>query len=1100
MNNYKLSVYILFILLCASFASAGILDRIAGHYSMDINKTPGTNYIDSNNTYNGTLTGTLTNVTGIIGQAKLATTPTVYILSPLTINSTSNYTVNAFINVNDTTDYNTIFANSGNYWGGGVGRHSGSDTARSGYYSNCLYNINWRCVSSKTPIITNKWVMYTAVYNHPNLTLSIYINGTLNNRTVIASGGVSTAGTTRFLGIDATNYFIGAVDELAIWTRPLTDDEIYSLYTNITAGYSYPYESPASPVSLSKGKDIYLIKPENATINNTNWYNFTFLVNYSNIQITNCSLYTNMTGSWALNRTNTTAVINVTAYNFTTYQNTTGNFLWNIQCCDNESNCTYALSNYTYTFDSITPLITAKPELVQNKTFIYNGTIDSYINFTDERDIYSISAVWGNGTVIYNGTNLTTTFYQMSINGTVANQGSTNTITARICDSHTNNNIKDIPVDNYNKGLKFVVKDRLIYSDDYINVYPDDYLNYDEAGTIKSKDRYSFKFKKKINPSFSESFIVESSHDITILYTSEYHGHLVISGIGNNGYWVDFENNEATQYQIQQINNNKVRVTVYGLKSKNINFNSIGELNCKTEIFYVNNLQSITGYTTPIVISQNDTITLNITPNASFYTLLNATLYYNNTAYFIGSTANFSKNVTTPTSISGSYENVTLNWLLTIDGVNYNLTQYKQQVYDIGLDNCTLYNTTGINFTYIDEKNGSYIEADVSSIFYYFRTGSSPKTYTLAESDAPNTGICIAPSTAEFSTNYTYIYSNSNYPQRRYYVKDQTTNNATQQKTLYLLESAYGLYGRFLVIDAYGNPIEGVTCTMQKFIGGAYQTIEIEETDGSGTATFWLDPDTDYYFTFYKASYGTVTKLLRVTSSDVITVTLGAGDSIDRNYSYAIGIEYYFRPLGELLNGTTYSFTFNLSSRDIWDITDCDFYIVDYDTDTILSSIPCTYTTDDANATISYNTGTYTRLVARSIYNLNSSDDLTIEKLYIVRTQYTGNSSLKTLITDIQNFGLNGFNNTTRLFLSFVLILLLVLFLSYNMEVRDPEVLIGVLILCVWFFSYINFMYIDYNTPSFYGKTLIGDTLKKYILALLITLAGGAFIIRRLRE
>ncbi len=146
-----------------------------------------------------------------------------------------------------------------------------------------------------------------------------------------------------------------------------------------------------------------------------------------------------------------------------------------------------------------------------------------------------------------------------------------------MCDAHTAVSIQSIDTKIKDKELKYVMDKFLIFEYEWIKVYPKDNINYDAPTTEKKKDRYSFTFNKKkvldekTIVSDQEVFIVESSHKIDIDVKQNYNGHLIIPDIGDNGYWLDFENDEATKYSIKRISDYKVEVTVYGLKSKRLN-------------------------------------------------------------------------------------------------------------------------------------------------------------------------------------------------------------------------------------------------------------------------------------------------------------------------------------------------------------------------------------------------------------------------------------------------------------------------------------------------------------------------------------------------
>ncbi|WP_299117197.1 LamG-like jellyroll fold domain-containing protein [uncultured Winogradskyella sp.] len=78
------------------------------------------------------------------------------------------------------------------------------------------------------PVTLNQWTHIAGVYDQVNGTLSIYINGTLQNTaTGITGSSLSTTNNTILGGVDWGNAtFTGTIDELRIWDRALTAQEI----------------------------------------------------------------------------------------------------------------------------------------------------------------------------------------------------------------------------------------------------------------------------------------------------------------------------------------------------------------------------------------------------------------------------------------------------------------------------------------------------------------------------------------------------------------------------------------------------------------------------------------------------------------------------------------------------------------------------------------------------------------------------------------------------------------------------------------------------------------------------------------------------------
>lgn len=88
--------------------------------------------------------------------------------------------------------------------------------------------------SSNLTIPTNEWVFVAIVYNGTE------INATVNDDTVtINKNNFGTLSSKLFIGAETTNngssfrtYFDGGIDEVAIWNRALSEDEILNLYNN----------------------------------------------------------------------------------------------------------------------------------------------------------------------------------------------------------------------------------------------------------------------------------------------------------------------------------------------------------------------------------------------------------------------------------------------------------------------------------------------------------------------------------------------------------------------------------------------------------------------------------------------------------------------------------------------------------------------------------------------------------------------------------------------------------------------------------------------------------------------------------------------------
>lgn len=397
----------------------------------------------------------------------------------------------------------------------------------------------------------------------------------------------------------------------------------------------------------------------------------------------------------------------------------------------------------------------------------------------------------------------------------------------------------------------------------------------------------------------------------------------------------------------------------------------------------------------------------------------------------------------------------------------------------IGLDNCSQYTTPTINYTFLIEGNDTPISSDYDATFNY-RYGSNYGTYSTDQTDRFNLSICIYPPNIQLSGNYSIYYSATDYPQRRYTENTPAYSNITQEINLYLLSENDGIYIRFSVTDQYSEAISSVQVDMQI----DDETVEQENTDDSGLATFFADPDQDYVFIFTKEGYETLTYTLRPTTSEIYQVTMNS-ESTDETPSYFVGIAYTFEPTSTNLNNdTVYNFVFNMTST-YWNITNCTLFI-NNDTET-LSYSSTAYDTDSCEIVISQMTGNQTTITAEAQYTVNNTV-ITVAQIYSVKYSYVGDFSIKNFIDDFKSFSAAGFNDFTRMIIGIIIIAVILVSLAKGASVAEPLIYVVITIVLVWTLSYVGIFTMNNN----YIPT---EWLKQYIIAILVTLLGGSFII-----
>jgi hypothetical protein len=225
-----------FFLIGMSFVQGALTDGIISYYKFD--ETSGTNVIDSVGYKNGTIVGSLTqNATGILGKAYNFGATGGINITGLSSNA-KNYTISVWANPVAFQDVNrAVFdCETGrlalliNYWGGWC--------SKIGYYDGAVES----CFNTAGTV--GNLTHYVFVFDGKGAgNASLYINGNKETKTMVwvnhSLGGRCSIGVQYGLSAD---YFKGVLDELGIWGRTLSAEEITSLY-NSGGGVTYPFSS-----------------------------------------------------------------------------------------------------------------------------------------------------------------------------------------------------------------------------------------------------------------------------------------------------------------------------------------------------------------------------------------------------------------------------------------------------------------------------------------------------------------------------------------------------------------------------------------------------------------------------------------------------------------------------------------------------------------------------------------------------------------------------------------------------------------------------------------------------------------------------------------
>lgn len=121
----------------------------------------------------------------------------------------------------------------------------------------------WSGHTGDAAVPINAWSFVVATYN--GTWVNTYVNGTTKGTPVARTGNfISTAKTLKIGWEDAWNSqgFVGKIDEVAVWDRALSDEEIVELY-NDGDGLSYPFAAVGTNIQINRGdawKEVSAIK------------------------------------------------------------------------------------------------------------------------------------------------------------------------------------------------------------------------------------------------------------------------------------------------------------------------------------------------------------------------------------------------------------------------------------------------------------------------------------------------------------------------------------------------------------------------------------------------------------------------------------------------------------------------------------------------------------------------------------------------------------------------------------------------------------------------------------------------------------------------
>lgn len=377
-----------------------------------------------------------------------------------------------------------------------------------------------------------------------------------------------------------------------------------------------------------------------------------------------------------------------------------------------------------------------------------------------------------------------------------------------------------------------------------------------------------------------------------------------------------------------------------------------------------------------------------------------------------------------------------------------------------------------------DESSGNFIESETFDVSfsksgYFNSTIISDYTYNFKQG---------------LDGTYDFIVSSTNYPIRNYHDLD-FYDDAPKHHIIYLINSTLGDKKTFQIIDSSFNALEDALVIFYREINGSYAIIGKEKTNYAGEFSIYLDSDYEYEIKISAEGY--LTRVIKLEpDDDEYTVELQVSSG-GYNQSVYEMVLYEMLPKNQVLtNGTDYDFSFSLNSTSL-EITNC--------TLTLKNGSSTLQTANGFSANTCFlemtqNTLDLTNITSKAEYTLDGVDyPFIFTKQYNIIYSYQGEFSLKTFLDDVSGFGEAGFDSFGRMILAFIIIFVITSLAARNLGISNAEAIIILVFVLVWFFSYVNWFYLDFSAIP----DILGFNLRKYIIAIMVTLAGSGFVMEK---
>lgn len=481
------------------------------------------------------------------------------------------------------------------------------------------------------------------------------------------------------------------------------------------------------------------------------------------------------------------------------------------------------------------------------------------ITVTGSADLYAflINITNPSGTSVYdfNTTSLSGSRYNFnrSVNHSTWASNTLYTITIAAGDSHTNQKIKDYGVSKSKSKLQYATEEG-----NNIEVSSDELSN---TETVKTKDRYDFRFNFDSKGKKARTINVKSDKPITYLPNSQYPAHFVIyDKKTNKGNWIDFAGSSSS-FVVQKVSDYHYKVVFSSLEDE-ITFKSIGGLNTNTVRYtWYKGSYSI------VAPSQTSGIPFSLLMNLGRGGEVSdafAGITYNGTVYVPNKT-NYSGSSNFSADIAAQSVNVTtlhyFSWNITVrqsDASSYSFfLNSSLYMYPFILDNCSSGNMPTATFSIFKEDYPTQALNGTLEIDGEYTVNGSQIAQTINLEYPSNSvfNLCLFPNS---TTIYGTLYLKYDVPAgftHRWYFYNESFTNTSQSISLYNYNYTTGVSQLKITTryqDSYQYFLNVIAKLQRRYLPeGVWRTVQMDRSGDYGLMTFNIqERDIDYRLIF----------------------------------------------------------------------------------------------------------------------------------------------------------------------------------------------------------------------------------------------------------